>query len=132
MENRFEVGKRREVRERAQRPSPFLYLSTVYAFDSLPIDIMHILYCNVAPNFFNILLSSDSDLSNLAHLSGSDAYSAGDATLLRSRSGIAEGLSGYPWGLDCISTWNATEWKHFVTGTSLVALHEWVTSDVLD
>lgn len=113
-------------------PSPLLYLPTIFAFESVPIDIMHLLYCNVGPNVFNLMVSSDPDHEDIACLRDKAGYGGVNTTLVHSRSGISEGLSKYPRGLDRIKTWKATEWKHFMNSTSLVALHGWVAEEVLN
>lgn len=64
-DDQFHNGEDQQARETAKQsglstfyPSPFLYLSTIYAFHSFPIDRMHLLYCNIAPNvlLFSCLL----------------------------------------------------------------------------
>ncbi|PXF39711.1 hypothetical protein BWQ96_10587 [Gracilariopsis chorda] len=112
-------------------PTPLLELNTMRAFRSFPIDIMHLLFENVAKDVVSIWCNDSGRHVELAYLSSRKVYEAVNDNLRACRKGFGSYYCRAPRGLDKRGLWKASEWKLFTTSTSLVVLDGWVPAQVL-
>lgn len=104
---------------------------TMRAFRSFPIDLMHLLYQNVAPFIFSHWTGSDSSLVDFDYLRDKRTVDFIDKALTDSKHGFSSAIRR-PRSLSERGSWKATEWKFFVIYTSMPVLHDLIPAEALD
>lgn len=97
---------------------------------SLPVDLMHLLFENIAPFIVNIWLGEVDTEGEHSYLKSGPAYRAVNEILAKSGVGIDPSIRK-PRDLTQKGLWKAEEWRTFVTITSLVALHDLIPDSIL-
>ena len=100
------------------------------AFRSFPIDIMHLLYQNVAKNIVGIWMGGVSELGELAVLKEKETLRLVNESLSNAGVGISS-IVRRPRVLDKKGQWKASEWKFFVHCTSVPVLQDVIPDSML-
>ena len=106
-------------------------LDAIMPYASMPVDLMHLLFENVAPYVLQIWLGELETGGEHAYLSSATVQRKIDAILKDSGTGISDDLRR-PRTIREKGSWKADEWRTFVLTTSLVALHQVLPDKVLD
>lgn len=101
------------------------------AFDSFPIDLMNLLYLNIAKDIVSIWMNNDPEMADVAILSRKGDVLLVDSCIDEAGSGIGN-MVMRPGGISKRGQWKAIEWKVFVNSLSMVALHDVVSEQFLD
>lgn len=103
----------------------------IHAFESFPIDIMHLLYLNVAKDMLSLWTSVDPTLRDIACLFEKERFQLVDNFMARAGTGIGF-MVRRPRGISQRGQWKAIEWKFFVQSLSMAALHDVIPKETLD
>lgn len=109
----------------------FRRFQSVRPYLSLPIDLMHLLFENVAPQIVNIWLGLVDTGGEHSYLASSDVVKKVNGVLRESGSGINDSIRR-PRDLSQKGLWKADEWRTFVITTSLVAFHQLLPDAILN
>lgn len=112
-------------------PEAVKRFASIRPYMSMPIDLMHLLFENVAPQLVGIWLGDVDTEREHSYLSSRSAAEKVDATLESAGSGLIDSFRR-PRGLKHRRMWKADEWRTFVVTTSLVALHDALPKEILD
>lgn len=128
-----EIKKKRDLTmqsgiiEKCQLVSRF---ESITPYLSMPIDLMHLLFENVAPQIVGIWIGDVYTTENYAFLSSSAVRKKVDKVLETSGSGIVDSIRR-PRSLMERGRWKADEWRTFILTTSLPALHQLLPDNIL-
>ena len=100
------------------------------AFRSFPINIMHLLYQNVAKNIVGIWMGDVSELGELAVLKEKETLRLVNESLSNAGVDISS-IVRRPRELDKKGQWKASEWKFFVHCTSVTVLQDVIPDSML-
>lgn len=103
---------------------------SVTPYLSMPIDLMHLLFENVAPQMVAIWVGDIQTNENHDYLSRLVVRRKVDKVLQMSGRGIVDSIRR-PRGLTERGRWKADEWRTFVLTTSLPAFHQLLPEHVL-
>ena len=98
---------------------------------SMPIDLMHLLFENIAPLMIDIWMGDIDSAEEHNYLSNRRKMKLVDSTLVRSGAGIDSSIRR-PRSRRVRKLWKADEWRTFVITTSLVALHNVLPEHIVD
>lgn len=108
----------------------FMRFTSMTPYLSLPVDLMHLLFENVAPFMLKIWMGEVDTEDEHCYLAEALVIRQVNQTLANAGRGIDPSIRR-PRDLTQKGSWKADEWRTFVATTSLIALHELLPSNIL-